>query len=149
MATGVAIAGLVLAIGGTVVNTRDKNRAIADEKEIADLNAANLAAETAEASKRLEKSNKRTAGLLRAHAAGIGFKTGGSTSSRAGDIISENQSDLDWMKTAGRSRLDILRAESSARLRLSQAERSAGAVRGVSSAIGSGASTYKSLGGTF
>jgi len=87
--------------------------------------------------------------LLKAHAASIGFSAGGSTTSYVDEIVSQGQSDLDWMKTSNVSRLGILRAESSARLRLNQGQRTAGISAGIGNAIGSGVSTYTSAGGKF
>ncbi len=149
MAIGIGIASLVLAVGGTVVQTRDKNRQIADMKEIDATNASNLALENKESARRLDLSNKKTAGLLKAYSASTGFASGGSTTGYINNVIGEGQKDLDWMKTSGRSRLGILRSEANARLRLTKASASAGVVAGVGNAIGSGVSAYGAAGGTF
>lgn len=149
MALGLGIASFALAVGGTAMSVRDRNRDIADQKAIDELNAQNLELESAESEKRLKKSNLRTAGLLRAHASAVGFKRGGSTTAYVEDLVKEGESDLDWMRTSGRSKLGILRAESSARLRLSKAERATGVTSGVSSAVGAGLRTYTAAGGTF
>jgi len=45
MAIGLGIASLVLAVGGTVASTTNRNRDIADQKAVDALNASNLKAE--------------------------------------------------------------------------------------------------------
>lgn len=132
MATGVAIVSLFYA----AYTAKEQKK---DQEEIDRINEANLKAETVEASRRVEASNRRTAGLLRASEAASGFAAGGSTSAYVGGIIKEQQRELDWMKTSGASRLDIMRSESSARLRLMKAERTAGIFKGASGVYSAGA----------
>lgn len=132
MATGVAVSSLFYS-----VYTAEKQKD--EQEEIDRLNAANLEAETTEASRRVEASNLRTAKLLRTQEAATGFAVGGSTSFKIGAIIKESQRELDWMKTAGASRLDIMRAESSARMRLARAEQISGVFRGISGVYSAGA----------
>lgn len=123
MATGFAVASLLY-----TVYTTEKQ--IKDQKEIDELNQANLEAETAESIRRTELSDRRTSGLLRSSEAASGFKSGGSRTIQMESILGEQKRELDWMKTAGASNIDISRAESSARLRLLKAERGLSLLQG-------------------
>jgi len=131
MGVGVATASLFY----TVYTTEEQK---SEQREIDRLNEANLAAESKEAERRVGESNARTAILLRSAAAASGFAAGGSKSEYVGSIIQEQQRELDWMKTSGASRLSIMRAESSARMRLLNAQQAAGIFKGIGGAYSAG-----------
>jgi len=131
MGVGVALASLFY----TVYTTEEQK---SEQKEIDRLNQANLEAESKEAERRVGESNVRTAILLRSAEAASGFAEGGSTSRYVGSIIQEQQRELDWMKTSGASRLSIMRAESSARMRLLNAQQTAGIFKGIGDTYSAG-----------
>lgn len=99
-------------------------------------NEAALKAELDETVRRTEYENKRYKSNLIASSYSSGFKKGGSTDIKRKEIVRTQENDLDWMKTAGSTRLSNFRFENQARLRQMRSERRTGAVSSAGGVIG-------------
>ena len=123
MASGMAIAGGVIAVGGAVKNRRDIKAGASDQYAADQANIERMKLENAETIKRTEESQQQIEGAGRTVAAGTGFATGSSKDLYMDKLAKTHAEDLDWLKTSAESNIQL--AGTDAANRYSAANRSA------------------------
>lgn len=101
-------------IFGGLLGASASDRAAEDAKRLGKLNASYITEETAEQTRRLKFTQERTQASVRAGQAASGFRSGeksmGASSKAFMSTLKDvQQSELDWLNKAGKSRAEIAR----------------------------------------
>lgn len=142
-ASSFMIASGVIGLVGGMQQKSAANRAANEQHEIDTENIRLEGLETDETIRRQGIRDERMEGTVKTQVGASGFKSGSSLDSYIQTLEAEHQSDIDWMRTSGASRQDLMTRDADARRSQSRDKASAnflGSIGSSFSSIGQGMS---------
>lgn len=141
MSAGMAIVGGVRAVGA-VKGYADTKAGAKDQRAADQANIERMKLENAETIKRTEEQQRLVEGKATTAAAGSGFGAGSSKAGYVESLAKTHAEDLDWLKTAGESNVELAGLDAANRYSASSRSATTGLITGLGSAAASGIASY-------
>lgn len=141
MSAGMAVVAGVKAVGA-IKSSRDAKKGAKEQQAADQANIERMKAENAETVKRTEEQQRLVEGKATAAAAGTGFGAGSSKDSYVEALTKTHAEDLDWLKEAGESNVELAGTDAANRYSAARRGASTNLIMGIGSAASSGAMSY-------